>query len=360
MKPFFNLNINYTKRIYGLDILRSVAILIVMLGHCGPLLNESDFQDFPYISLLDGVELFFVLSGYLIGGILIKEIDNGDFKLKQLLNFWKRRWFRTLPNYYLILIINILLVSYNIIPGKPENISADFFLFLQNFRKPFTDFFWESWSLCVEEWFYIFFGLGILISMKLFKPITAYVVCTILLILLPLFYRISISYQDVNEFWWDVIFRKTVLCRLDAIGYGALAAYLHLRFPYYWIKYKIFLLLISMPLLIYWPYLDINKNGWFAKTLSFSVIPLFCSLLLPFFSDIKQGKGRVFMFFTITSVLSYSLYLINLSLVEQIIEVHLKINGILSYGLFWLTCYLVAFLLYTLYEKPLMDLRDKT
>ena len=56
-----------------------------------------------------GVELFFVLSGFLIGGILIKIFDNTEFTFADVRRFWIRRWFRTLPNYWLILSINIII-----------------------------------------------------------------------------------------------------------------------------------------------------------------------------------------------------------------------------------------------------------
>src|SRR5436190_15587708 len=94
------------KRVYGLDILRAVAILLVVLIHGTALIGESPIGMFTYLKIPDGVNLFFVLSGYLIGTILSKHITTEKFTLKPLLNFWQRRWFRTLPNYYLFLLIN--------------------------------------------------------------------------------------------------------------------------------------------------------------------------------------------------------------------------------------------------------------
>ena len=56
-----------------------------------------------------GVEIFFVISGFLIGKIIYRIIQKDDFSFNDVREFWKRRWFRTLPNYYLVLLINILL-----------------------------------------------------------------------------------------------------------------------------------------------------------------------------------------------------------------------------------------------------------
>ena len=63
-------NNQLTQRIFGLDFLRTIAILIVMFFHGGILLDNTPLEGFPYIPLVDGVDIFFVLSGYLIGTIL--------------------------------------------------------------------------------------------------------------------------------------------------------------------------------------------------------------------------------------------------------------------------------------------------
>jgi len=155
LKSAFRLNTDYTSRVYGLDVFRAIAIIIVVMGHGGFIIDKV-LPGFPYIPLIDGVELFFVLSGFLIGTILIKIFEkNNGLRTKEMISFWKRRWFRTLPNYYLILGVNVILVSNGIIKGDIEQFNWKFLFFLQNFNSYFTDFFWESWSLTIEEWFYI-------------------------------------------------------------------------------------------------------------------------------------------------------------------------------------------------------------
>ena len=105
----FKLNPNYSRRIFGIDLIRAIAILNVLIGHGSFILDKAN-TDFPWIRLISGVELFFVLSGFMIGGIIIKSFEkNPEYGIKDISNFLKRRWFRTLPNYYLILIINIFL-----------------------------------------------------------------------------------------------------------------------------------------------------------------------------------------------------------------------------------------------------------
>ena len=100
-----------------------------------------------------GVEIFFAISGFLIGKIVYRLIQKEDFSFQDVREFWKRRWFRTLPNYYLVLLINILL--WYLIYGKiPERIGL-YFVYLQNFFSHSPDFSRISWSLSVEQFCYI-------------------------------------------------------------------------------------------------------------------------------------------------------------------------------------------------------------
>lgn len=79
----------------GLDLPRAAAITLVVASHY--------VSHYPLLGVY-GVELFFALSGFLIGGILYRELAApGDWTLPRVKRFWLRRWYRTLPNYYLFL-----------------------------------------------------------------------------------------------------------------------------------------------------------------------------------------------------------------------------------------------------------------
>src|ERR1043166_7307885 len=97
-------------RNFGLDILRAFSIWLVMLQHAG--------IDIPGMAPLKigtiGVEIFFVLSGFLIGGILFREIGKQRPPLQTLRDFWIRRWFRILPLYYAMLLFKFIFLDHSI------------------------------------------------------------------------------------------------------------------------------------------------------------------------------------------------------------------------------------------------------
>ena len=161
---FFNLNIDYKNRVFGLDIIRAYAILQVVLIH-GNLVLSNVNTGFPWVRLVEGVEVFFVLSGFLIGQILISTFEKKGFSAGVIMGFLKRRWFRTLPNYYLVLLVNVALVFTGLIDEEAKYINYKYLIFLQNFAHPLFGFFWESWSISVEEWFYLLFPATIIVGL---------------------------------------------------------------------------------------------------------------------------------------------------------------------------------------------------
>ena len=151
-------------RVFGLDLLRFVAIFMVLLGH-SLILAPKTLKPFVYKFLFDGVAIFFVLSGFLIGGILIKQLNKEKPSLYGLVDFWKRRWMRTLPAYLIILIFLLIYTAFFI----PKNLPEDwfrFFFFTQNLFAYRPSFFAEAWSLSIEEQFYIIWPFILWIGYK--------------------------------------------------------------------------------------------------------------------------------------------------------------------------------------------------
>ncbi|MFM9911077.1 MAG: acyltransferase family protein, partial [Chitinophagaceae bacterium] len=158
LSNFFTIE-SSSDRIFGLDLLRAFAIFFVVFLH-GSLILPQRLAVYQFYVVFDGVSIFFVLSGFLIGRIIIKTFNTEHLSYHCLSSFWIKRWFRTLPNYFIILLALILL---QVISGKSFNGAPlwKYFLFLQNFNSPQPGFFSESWSLSVEEWFYLLIPLFI-------------------------------------------------------------------------------------------------------------------------------------------------------------------------------------------------------
>jgi len=351
------------KRIFGLDLLRAFAIIQVVLGHGSFLLSKSMFAGFPFIKMYDGVDLFFVLSGFLIGGIILKSINQSDFTSTQLLNFWKRRWFRTLPNYYLILLLNYLVVKYGIINEDIEQFNFHFLTFTHNFNSPFYGFFWESWSLSVEEWFYIFSPIFILFFLKIFSPKRAFFYTALLMIIGSLFYRMYLFIDDGDSYHFNFILRKTVLCRLDSIGYGLLASWIYYYKNSVWNSNKWIYFFSGILLLIFLLNFKSAYGSYYRQVFFLSLSSISFMLLLPLMNSFKALDGFIGRSITHISKISYSMYLINLALVAEVIRDNFApvdgVDAVVKYMVFWLIVIVGSTLLYRFYEKPIMSLRDR-
>ncbi|TNJ45711.1 acyltransferase [Tamlana fucoidanivorans] len=367
--------INYYHRIFGLDVLRASAILLVLFSHSSLLLFPNTthilltiIQFFGAI----GVDLFFVLSGYLIGGILIKQIEKGHTSYSHLFYFLLRRWFRTIPNYFLILILNIILVG--ILNGETIQGIGDYFLFLQNFSSPHPDFFTEAWSLSIEEYAYIFGPLILYILLQFFRnenALKAYMITVMIVIVLISLARIDfhLSHGVMSNKDWSHALRKVVIYRIDSIYYGFIMALCYKKYQDF-IKRHRFLFLsigvivfVSMHALIFMLDMLPSNTPLFYNLFYLPLVSVSLLFLFPVFINWQTGK-RFRNTITKISVWSYGLYLVNYSLVllplQTFIDVALqpwygKIGVVLS---FWALAFLLARLLYKYYEKPLMNLRD--
>ncbi|MDL2257446.1 acyltransferase, partial [Bacteroidales bacterium OttesenSCG-928-I14] len=222
-------------RIFGLDILRAFAILVVVIEHGNYLLSEKKAEVISSLFGYDGVSIFFVLSGFLIGGILIKTLEKKQDRKHTLLNFWIRRWCRTIPNYFLILIV---LLTLNLLFNDDFNLGKRtivlFFTFTQNLFYEHPTFFSEAWSLSIEEWFYLLIPPIIMVFMFFKRNVKTSVLYTAISILIIItlyrFYRYSNipaeSLTDFSVLKWDMQFRKQVITRLDSLMFGVIGAFL--------------------------------------------------------------------------------------------------------------------------------------
>lgn len=302
-----------------------------------------------------------MLSGFLIGGILLKTLRNHEFGIKELLHFWIRRWFRTLPNYYLFLGINILIfvvLSKVEVPGL-----AAYSFFLQNLTAPASAFFGESWSLAVEEWFYLLFPLSFyLVNRTLQITKIDYqksLVFTIALFLIvPLILRLTATP-------WQESFHFVVLFRLDSIMLGVLMIFIKSQWPKIWVRLYPLLFLGLLLLMSYYGVLpglqSVPSEG---SPLLTSLPALGCALLLPYFDTKIESIRRFGPIITNLSLWSYSIYLCHLPIIltaqrsfgSSINSTELRLLFRLGLLVLIIT---VAALNYRFYEKPMTDLRER-
>jgi len=146
-------------RLAGLDTLRALAIILVLMSHYNGFVSRAPTFGIPGSIGWAGVDLFFVLSGYLIGNQLLSPASRGESL--ELKAFFARRLLRTLPNYYAVLAVYLLLPD-SPIAGKSMAPTWQFLTFTQNFGLNYGETFTHSWSLCIEEQFYLVLPLAVL------------------------------------------------------------------------------------------------------------------------------------------------------------------------------------------------------
>ena len=138
-------------RVYGLDTLRALAIVLVVLHHYVLFVSHAD--TFGWVGEIGwvGVDLFFALSGYLIGNQIFAAMRGGQgFSLR---HFYARRLLRTLPNYYVVLALYFLWPWFR--NGLELPPLWKFLSFTQNINLNPGTAFSHAWSLCIEEQFYL-------------------------------------------------------------------------------------------------------------------------------------------------------------------------------------------------------------
>jgi peptidoglycan/LPS O-acetylase OafA/YrhL len=369
------MKIDYNERVFGLDLMRALAISFVLMSHSIwviPVNNAAIRQLFSLFGYL-GVEVFFVLSGFLIGRILLRIYKRPDLKLKDFAHFLVRRWFRTLPNYYLILVINIFIAIY--LGTKLPNDLWQYFVFLQNLAWPMSTFFGESWSLSIEEFAYILGPILLYLTLilnrnkaktKLFLGVTVFIIVGFTVS--RLFYN---SFNQVlNMTFWNTNLKAVVIYRIDAIYYGFLAAYIYEKYNKLWFNFRYYGLIIGIFLIIGLNIM-IPKLGWFIETsplfwnvFYLSINSIAIAFTLPYFKSKKSVPNLILKPITFMSIISYAMYLIHFSVVVKIIELIKAHYRSTFSNLFYVFIYfgltvVLAFIVYKFYENPMTKLRDR-
>jgi len=200
------------KRSASLDFLRGAAAFAVAIPHY--LTANAPFQPFAESFAISGVEVFFVLSGFVLAPQIVDWVVNKPWR--NLGVFLIRRWMRTIPPYVVALVVIALLTG--------NLMTADFVRYLFYIENLFSsanhvDFYPVAWSLAVEEWFYLLFAPALFLVARLLGRGDRRLELTfaILVIVAVAVLRLSVSPHD-----WDLNVRRVTLFRIDSIVWGFL------------------------------------------------------------------------------------------------------------------------------------------
>jgi peptidoglycan/LPS O-acetylase OafA/YrhL len=336
------------KQFQGLDGLRGISILLVLIAHVFK--NDKGYWYFGQM----GVSIFFVISGFLITTLLLKEKATiGRINLK---NFYIRRGLRIIPLVYLFLIVLLFLkIVYALpIPGKSFVTS---FLFIRNLSRVDDWYTTHLWTLGIEEQYYLIFPfLLTLLPLRLYKSITI-----LLIILFPIlsyiyYKRIDVEVLHLNRFF------HVALANADRLfGKGTAMILIGSLFS---------MLFLTGSRFIKWLYE--KAPGILSVVLFIASIPL-CFPVFPKYLGLVSDS-----LFGISTAIVIILNLKEQSLFSRLLNLEvLKKIGILSYSLYiWQQLFthqqpwggnlflnltalaIVAFLSYYFYEKKFLQYKE--
>ena len=195
-------------RIPSLDGLRTISIALVIIGHMLHVLGVGEFGNFGNL----GVRVFFVISGFLITGLLAKEIEKTS--TVSLLKFYFRRTLRIFPPYYFYLFMLFVAGLTGLIPVPvPSILLAS--IYLTDYISPSNWFLGHTWSLAVEEQFYLILpGVVLLLGIRRTKALL------ILIVILSPIIRVADFYISGDQLW----VLKGFHANMDALAAGCLLA----------------------------------------------------------------------------------------------------------------------------------------
>lgn len=362
-------------RIFGLDVIRATAILLVLFSHLYYVLGSVHPTVISLSGLAGyaGVELFFVLSGFLIGGILLRQFLTSNFTFANFWVFIKRRWFRTLPNYYLVLMVQFIL-AYSF--GYLTDNWWRYLLFLQNGTTYTISFFSESWSLSVEEWTYILLPLALLFGAKCKfsfsrKGQFLFMIVFLILVAHAIRYFAFLHERIYSLESWNTNWKSIVLYRFDAILIGVVLAWLVHFHRDFVSKYSGYCLIVAVHLFVLQFFVlnilqvDIVSCPIYFHVFYGTLTSVTFTTALPYFIFWNKAEGSTAFLITGISKISYSVYLLHYGIVAVLLKYivtsyAISLPSMVLGGLYLAITFVVSYLLYRFYEMPMRNLRDKS
>ncbi len=352
------------KRAIGPDILRGLAILLVAATHMPGEMPPAFWTYWLQFGWL-GVDIFFVLSGYLIGTELLKPVHRGN--TPDLRIFYLKRAFRILPAFWFML----ALYAFPIMREGPTMAPVWRFLtFTVNFgldiRTART--FSHAWSLCVEEHFYLLLPMLILLFCKLNRSWVPFVFAVVVIVGgMWLRHSLWLDWQAHGalpaEFLKHIYYPS--YCRIDGLLMGVLLAAVRLYHGDLWRRYARPVILLPMATVCFGitGAMNVQDNQILSEIGSVMFYPLFSlgvALLLSALLDLEpriqfmRWSGLSFI-----AAISYSFYL-SQKMVYHIDKLLLPegwTTGWAAIAVFYITAIAFASVMHIAIEQPFMKLR---
>mgnify|MGYP003948798291 CR=1 FL=1 len=351
-----------------IDGLRAIAVITVIFYHFEISFFGNEFFKGGYL----GVDVFFVISGYLITSILVDEYQSK--KSISILNFYKRRIRRIIPLLFTVILVCIPFAWFYLIPSSLIDFSKSslsslifssnfYFHFSENAYFNFNDSnpLLHTWSLSVEEQFYIFFPFFLLFIIKFSKKLLKQIIISLILINLLIiqlggnlsfvypYVEESFSFDKQNFFGSFYIFTS----RFWELLVGSSLVFFQKKKVKYNIIFTIFPK-IGLVIIIFSVYFFSEKT--FHPSF-YTLIPVVGVCLIIFFSNKLELTTRLLSskVFVKLGLISYSLYLWHYPFLIFQKNIFEKENNLLCFFLILLT----SIFSYLFVEKPFRN-KSKT
>ncbi len=297
-----------------LDALRGISVIMVIFSHWAGYHANLWSDNIFWFNGEVGVKMFFVISGFLITGILLQERHRTEQlqfpKTRIARNFYIRRFFRIFPAYYATIVIALLLRHEDVLTSWKWHVS-----YLSNLlfalRGEYLGDVSHFWSLAVEEQFYLFWPLAMLFLPKRF--LLQFITCCICIA--PVFRYIAMFILKQN----DVTVTVLPVSSLDCLSGGALLAYLRSVYASSAIREAGLGILKKAAIVCGLSFLVFNLFGsvppeydWYGVFISrLLLVPTLVGVLILFVNGFDGRLGSVLQsrFVTYPGKISYGIYL---------------------------------------------------
>lgn len=337
----------------SLDFLRFVAILLVMIRH----IHSSGNMPGPAILFVGnggwtGVDLFFVLSGFLVSGLIFNEYETyGTFNPGR---FLIRRGFKIYPTYYLFLGIAWgLTIVFHYANAESNRRYLYEALFITNYETWQFPIHGWLWSICVEEHFYLLLCVLLVILIR-WNWVSARVFWGIYLTFLVI--GLVLRFYDVQHLAGDDLFRATKLShvRFDSLFFGVLLSYLYRQKALVkWRSTALTVLAVAGVALPFVLPLDNKRFEGLNLVVLLATNPVCYGYLMIRMLEVQASWMRPFAYI---GKYSYSIYLFHGFINENLVH---RLSGWTYLGAYIVISLIAGIVVSKLVEYPFLALRDR-